>query len=39
MKETTLHKMLHDIKLLQQAVMVCLHRIEKLEEKEGKKEE
>jgi hypothetical protein len=33
MKEAKLHKMLHDIKLLQQAVMVCLHRIEKLEEK------
>jgi hypothetical protein len=34
MKETTLHQMKHDIKLLQQAVMVALHRIEKLEEKE-----
>lgn len=34
MKETTLHKMKHDIILLQQAVMVALHRIEKLEEKE-----
>jgi len=34
MKETTLHKMKHDIKLLQQAVMVALHRIEKLEKKE-----
>ena len=38
MKETTLHKMKHDIKLLQQAVMVALHRIEKLEEKGEKKE-
>jgi hypothetical protein len=31
MKESTLVKMQHDIKLLQQAVMVALHRIEKLE--------
>ncbi len=33
MKESTLVKMQHDIKLTQQALMVALHRIEKLEKK------
>lgn len=33
MKESTLVKMQHDLKLTQQALVVALNRIEKLEEK------
>lgn len=39
MKESTLVKMQHDLKLTQQALVVALNRIEKLEEKIFPKEE
>jgi len=37
MKETTLIKMRNDVRILQQAVVVCLKKIEALEEKSKKK--
>ena len=39
MKESTLVKMQHDLKLTQQALVVALNRIEKLEEKISQKEQ
>lgn len=39
MKESTLVKMQHNLKLTQQALVVALNRIEKLEEKIFPKEE
>lgn len=39
MKESTLVKMQHDLKLTQQALVVALNRIEKLEEKIFPKEQ
>jgi len=39
MKESTLVKMQHDIKLAQQALVVALNKLEKLEEKVFPKEE
>jgi hypothetical protein len=39
MKESTLVKMQHDIKLTQQALVVALNKLEKLEEKVFPKEE
>jgi hypothetical protein len=39
MKESTLVKMQHDLKLTQQALVVALNRLEKLEEKVFPKEE
>ena len=39
MKEATLVKMQHDLKLAQQALVVALNRIEKLEEKVFEKKE
>ena len=39
MKESTLVKMQHDIKLTQQALVVALNKLEKLEQKVFGKEE
>ena len=39
MKESTLVKMQHDLKLTQQALVVALNRLEKLEKKVFLKEE
>lgn len=39
MKESTLVKMKHDLKLTQQALVVALNKIEKLEKKVFPKEE
>jgi len=39
MKEATLVKMQHDLKLTQQALVVALNRLEKLEEKVFPKDE
>jgi len=39
MKEAELYKMKHDLKLAQQALVVALHKIERLEEKVFPKEE
>jgi hypothetical protein len=39
MKESTLVKMQHDLKLTQQALVVALNRLEKLEKKVFPKEE
>ena len=39
MKESTLVKMQHDLKLTQQALVVALNRLEKLEEKVFPKDE
>jgi len=39
MKEAELYKMKHDIKLTQQALVVALNRLEKLEEKVFEKKE
>ena len=38
MKESTLIKMQYDIKIMQQALVVALHKIEKLEKPEAVKE-
>ena len=39
MKEAELYKMKHDLKLTQQALVVALNRLEKLEEKVFEKKE